>query len=195
MNVLSQILSSKIRAELFRLLFGVKNVELHMRALEREAGCSIGSIQSELKKLRTLQLVLARRNGNRLYYRANRDHPLYPDIHSMVLKTSGLVDYLKNRLEPCEEIQTAFVFGSIASGAERAESDIDLLIIGWIGLRAVSSLLADFQQTVGRELNPHVFSREEFCRRRAQKEHFVSNVLSSPKLFVKGSEHELAKMG
>jgi len=53
MNVLSQIVSSKVRAELFRLLFGVTNIELHMRELEREAGCTIGPIQSELKKAPT----------------------------------------------------------------------------------------------------------------------------------------------
>ena len=194
MNILTLILSSKVRAELFRLLFGVHSGELHMRELERKAGCTIGPIQSELKKLLGMQLVSARRSGNRLYYRANVEHPLYPDIRSMVLKTSGFGDYLQERLSKREDITFAFVFGSMASDEERATSDIDLMIIGSIGLRAVSGLLADFRATVGREVNPHVFSIEEFLKRKNEAEHFIATVLSSAKLFVKGTEHDLAEM-
>lgn len=195
MNILSLILSSKVRAEIFRLLFGVHDIELHMRELEREAGCTIGPVQSELKKLLGLQLVTARRSGNRLYYRANREHPLYPELHSLVLKTSGLCDYLKECLDPRDDISMAFVFGSIASGGEGATSDIDLMVIGSIGLRALSGVLADFRSVVGREVNPHVFSKEEFARRKREGEHFIRTVLASPRLFVKGTDHVLAEMG
>ena len=194
MNTLSLILSSKVRAELFRLLFGVHTCELHVRELERGVGCTIGPIQAELKKLLGVQLVSSRRDGNRLYYRANAEHPLYPDIHSMVLKTSGLGDYLRECFSRREDITLVFVFGSMASGEERATSDIDLMIIGSIGLRAVSGLLADFRATVGREVNPHVFSIEEFLKRRTEGEDFITTVLSSSKLFVKGTEHDLAEM-
>ena len=195
MNALSQILSSKVRAEIFRILFGVHSAELHMRELEREAGCTIGPVQTELKKLLGLQLVTSRRSGNRLYYRANREHPLYPEIHSLVLKTSGLCDYLREALNARDDITLAFVFGSMASGNNGAASDIDLMVIGSIGLRALSGVLADFRSTIGREVNPHVFSREEFLRRKQEGEHFIASVLSSSRLFVKGTEHDLAEMG
>jgi predicted nucleotidyltransferase len=89
----------------------------------------------------------------------------------------------------------AFVFGSIASGNEGAASDIDLMVIGSIGLRALSGVLADFRSVIGREVNHHVFSTEEFIRRKREGEHFISTVLTSSKLFVKGAEHELAEMG
>jgi len=195
MSILSQILSSKVRAEIFRLLFGVHAAELHMRELEREAGCTIGPVQSELRKLLGLQLVVSRRSGNRLYYRANRNHPLYPEIRSLVLKSSGLCDYLAECLNPRDDIAVAFVFGSVAVGNEGAASDIDLMVIGDIGLRALAGLLADFRSSIGRELNPHVFSREEFMVRRRDREHFISSVLASPRLFVKGTEHDLTEMG
>ena len=195
MNILSKILSSKVRAEIFRLLFGVHAVERHMRELEREAGCTIGPVQTELKKLLGMQLVTSRRSGNRLYYRANREHPLYPEIHSLVLKTSGLCDYLTGSFNARDDISLAFVFGSIAAGNEGAASDIDLMVIGSIGLRALSGVLADFRSTVGHEVNPHVFSKEEFLKRKNEGEHFISSVLSSPRLFVKGTEHDLAEMG
>ena len=195
MDILSQILSSKVRAGILRHLFGVNTVELHMREIQRVVGCTIGPIQSELKKLLALQLVKARRNGNRLYYSANQEHQLYPDIRSMVLKTSGLGDYLKELFRSLEDIEAAFIFGSIASGEDTVASDIDLMVIGTIGLRALTVLLAEFRGRIGRELNPHVFTREEFIKRRAEGEHFISTVISSSRLFVKGTDNELIKMG
>jgi uncharacterized protein len=195
MDILTQILSSKVRAAIFRHLFGVNAVELHMREIQRVADCSIGPVQSELKKLLTLQLVTARRNGNRLYYRANQEHQLYPDIRSMVLKTSGLGDYLKELFSDRADIETAFIFGSLASGEDTPASDIDLMVIGTIGLRALTAVLTDFRARVGREFNPHVFTKEEFIKRRMGGEHFISTVFSSSRLFVKGTDNDFTKMG
>lgn len=195
MDVLSQILSSKVRAGILRHLFGVNAVELHMREIQRVVGCTIGPIQSELKKLLELQLVTARRNGNRLYYSANREHQLYSDIRSLVLKTSGLGDYLKEVLRSIENIEVAFIFGSIASGEDTVTSDIDLMVIGSIGLRALTAALSDFRAVIGRELNPHVFTKEEFSKRRIDGEHFISTVIASSRLFVKGTDNDLVKMG
>ena len=166
-----------------------------MRDIERVAACTIGPVQVELKKLLALQLVIARRNSNRLYYKANQEHPLYPDIRSMVLKTSGLGDYLKELLSGRDDIETAFIFGSMASGEDTPASDIDLMVIGSIGLRALSAVLSDFRTRIGRELNPHVFTQEEFMKRRHDGEHFITNVISSPRMFVKGTNDDFTQMG
>lgn len=194
MDILTQILSSKVRAAIFRNLFGVNAVELHMREIQRVADCTIGPVQVELKKLLAVQLVSVRRNSNRLYYRANQEHPLYPDIRSIVLKTSGLGDYLKELFSKRDEIETAFIFGSMASGEDTAASDIDLIVIGAIGLRALSTVLIDFRIRVGREVNPHVFTHDEFMQRRKNGEHFITNVMASSRMFVKGTENDLVKM-
>lgn len=195
MDILTQILSSKVRAAIFRNLFGVNAVELHMREIQRVAACTIGPIQMELKKLLALQLVKTRRNSNRLYYQANQEHPLYPDIRSMVLKTSGLGDYLKELFSGRDDIETAFIFGSMASGEDTPASDIDLMVIGTIGLRDLSTVLSDFRTRVGRELNPHVFTQEEFMKRRKDGEHFITNVISSSRMFVKGTNDDFTQMG
>lgn len=194
MTILTKILSSKVRAELFRILFDVQARELYMRELEREVGCTIGPIQTELKKLRELELVLSRRSGNRLYYRANPDHPLYSDICSMVLKTSGLAPHLRTLFESRDDIIFAFIFGSIASDNQRATSDLDLMIVGDISLRILSGLLAELRKKLGREINPHVLKLTEFTERRRDGEHFISSVLGASKIFVKGSEDDFAKL-
>jgi predicted nucleotidyltransferase len=194
MSTLSGILSSRVRAEIFRLLFGLNEKELHMREMERQAALSLGTIRQDLQKLVKLDLVKARRDGNRLYYRANNDHPLFPEIRNLVLKTAGLVEFIKSALDR-EGIEVAFIFGSLARSKERAESDVDLMVIGTIGLRSLSSRLDGVSEQIGREINPHVLSIEEFRRRKQNGNHFLSNVLESPKLFIIGSENDLEAMG
>ena len=194
MIILAEILSSRVRAEIFRLLFGVNEVELHVREIERRSGLNISTVRQELEKLERLDLVIARRDGNRLYYRANRDHPLFSDIHNLVVKTSGLVDILREAVDK-EGVKIAFVFGSIAGNQADAGSDVDLMVIGDVGLRTLSGWLTGISDKIEREVNPHVLSEEEFARKKQSKEHFLSNVLSSPKLFIKGTEDELAGLG
>jgi DNA-binding transcriptional ArsR family regulator len=194
MNILVELLSSRVKAEIFRLLFGVGAHELHVREIERQSGLADATVRQELKRLLRLGIVAARPDGNRIYYRANTVHPLYTDIRNLVLKTSGLVEALRQALDS-PEISLAFVFGSVAAGAEQAESDIDLIVIGSLSLRQLGKLLSGIAARVGREINPHVFTVEEFSRRRRARDHFISAVLAAPKLFVKGSEDELTAMG
>jgi predicted nucleotidyltransferase len=111
-----------------------------------------------------------------------------------VLKTSGLGDYLKELFSNRDDIETAFIFGSMASDKNTAASDIDLIVIGTIGLRALSTVLIDFRIRVGREVNPHVFTNDEFLQRRNNGEHFITNVMVSSKMFVKGTENALVQM-
>ncbi len=193
MSSLAEILSSKIRAEIFRLLFGTNDEVLHMRDIERRSGFAIGTIQGELKKLLSLDLVLKEIDGNRTYYRANKSHPLYNDIHSLVLKTTGLVDVLKDALNT-PKIKLAFVFGSFARGEESADSDIDLMVIGSLGLRDITKLLTDSQEKTLREINPHAYSMNEFKKKNKADDHFVSQVVNGPKIFIIGNEDELKTM-
>lgn len=194
MNTLAELLSSRVKAEIFRLFFGVARRELHVREIERQSGLADATVRQELKRLSRLGVVESWRDGNRTCYRANTRHPLYPDIRGLVLKTSGLAEALREALTH-PGIRLAFVFGSVAAGVENADSDVDLVVIGAISLRQLGKLLSGVSAKVGREINPHVFSNEEFARRKMAREHFVATVLAAPKLFVIGSEDELEAMG
>jgi predicted nucleotidyltransferase len=193
MNLLAEILSSRTRAEIFRLLFGLNTKPFHLREIGRIAGLSTGSIRQETAKLRKFGLIISRKDGNRVYFEADKTHPLYGDICRITLKTAGLTDILRDALAT-DSIHYAFVFGSVARGDATAGSDIDLLVIGEIGLRKVTSLLSGLTDKLGREINPHVFSEKEFARRLRRKEHLVSKVMSSPKIFVVGKEDDLKAM-
>lgn len=194
MSLLADILTSKARAEIFRLLFGASGKELHMRELERQSGLTIGTVSQDLKKLKAMDLIKARKDGNRIYYRANNEHPLYHDIRNLVLKTDGLVEVLKSSLK-AKEIRVAFVYGSIASNNTGAHSDIDLMVIGNLTLRKVIFLLAGISQKIGREINPQVLNIKEFIRRKHSGDHFLTSVLGSQKIFIVGNKDELKTMG
>jgi predicted nucleotidyltransferase/DNA-binding HxlR family transcriptional regulator len=194
MNRLAEILSSRARAEIFRLLFGGTGEELHVREIQRRSGLNDSTIRQELRKLVRLDLVWSRRDSNRVYYRAKTENPLYPEIRNLVLKTSGLADVLRTALKD-KRIRMAFVFGSIARGEEKAGSDVDLMVIGDLGLRDASRLLSGISDKIGREINPHVLREDDFRKRVQTKEHFVSSVMESPKIFIIGSQHELETMG
>jgi len=195
MNLLAELLSSRVRAEIFRLLFDGREDELHMRELERRSGSAIGTIQTEVSKLSRLGLVLRRRDGNRLYYRANLDHPVYPDVLGLVTKTVGVVGLLREALVECSDVEFAFIFGSMARGEETAGSDVDLMILGTIGLRRLSGVFAGVAERVGREINPHVMKVEELVQRKKEGKHFVSELVSSPKILIKGQADDFEKLG
>jgi uncharacterized protein len=194
MNALAKILSSEGRAEIFRLLFDDRNAEVHVRELGRLSGISESALREELGRLVKLQLVQRRKSGNRVYYRANEQHPIYPEIRNLVAKTVGLAGVLREALAD-QAVRAAFVFGSAARGEMGAGSDVDLMVIGELGLRRVADLLAGVHGAMGREINPHVFTAAEYRRRLAENDHFLKSVMGGPKLFVIGGEDELAAVG
>ena len=194
MNLLAEILSSKVRAEIFRILFGTEVQEYHLREIQRRAKLAIGTVQQEATKLVKLELIIKQRDGNRTYYKANKEHPLYQEIHNLVLKTTGLAELLRKSLS-IETIKFAFVFGSFAAGTEKSESDIDIFIIGEISLRTVSKVLKEPVLRIGREINPHIMTSKEFITRKKDQEHFVKNVIESPKIMIIGTENEFARLG
>lgn len=191
MNLLIQIISSQVRAEIFRLLFNNKKPSIHLRDLQRKSQLSIGTIQKEITHLKKLDLIVPERDGNRLYYSANANHPLFKDICSLVEKTTGVAENLKNILNTVEKIECAFIFGSYAKGEEKSHSDIDLIVIGDVGLRALSSKLKEMTEQIEREVNPHVYSFKTWKEKLKKKDHFIRSLLNDKKIFLIGDEDVL----
>ena len=156
-------------------------------------------MKSARTKLSGLDLITSHRDGNRLYYRANPNHPLFHDVKNLVVKTTGAVPLLIEAFHSKEvsqnEILIAFIFGSIARNEEKAESDIDLMVIGNIGLRKISHLLSGMTEKLGREINPHLLIPKDFKKKLSTQDHFLTQVMGTKKLFIIGDENELEAMG
>jgi predicted nucleotidyltransferase len=191
---LSDLFGSKSRAEIFRILFSKPGQEFYLREIHRSSRMSIRPIQVELSRLMGLGLIRSRIDGNRVYYFANISHPFFSDIKSLVEKTSGFQAVLKAALID-SQIKLAFVFGSIASGKAKPESDIDLFIIGNIGLRTVTQMLAGVSEQLGREVNPQVMSEIEFRNKIEKRAHFVTALLDVQKLYIVGNEDDFKRLG
>lgn len=192
MNLLAQILSSQVRAEIFRLLFNDHKSSIHLRDLQRQSGLSIGTIQKEIAHLKELDLVTSERDGNRLYYSANVDHSLFKEISGLVEKTSGIAEQIKIALSSFKGIECAFIFGSYAKSEEKSHSDIDVIVIGTIGLRTLSSVFKTVTDKTQREINPHIYSIKSWKEKLKKKDHFIKNVLSEKKIFLIGDENVIS---
>jgi DNA-binding transcriptional ArsR family regulator len=167
----------------------------YVSELARRMGVPSSSLQRELQELTEAGILKSHRQGRMVYYRANPDSPLFPDLRGLLLKTAGLVDVLRDALKPlAARITLALVYGSIASGQERSESDIDLMVIGSVSPADLALPLRRAPEQLGREINPTVYSVAEFNRKRASKDHFLSQVLTSPRLIVLGSDNNLGKL-
>ncbi len=166
--------------------------EYHVRQLVRLTGLAPRTVQQEIEKLVEAEFLVERRSGNRRYLRANERHPLYTAVREIVLKTAGLGDILRDSLGT-DGIDFALVYGSIAAAEPKAGSDIDLLIVGSLGLREAVRRLQPAQDALGREINPNVWNRSEYDRRRRKKDPFLSRVLAGPTIpvigTVSGDEH------
>ena len=188
------ILFPRVRAEVLRLLFADAARELHLRDLTRQSGLGLGTVQDELEKLSKADIVTSRRDGNRRYYRANASHPLFTDLQQLVLKTTGLRDVLVDALKGVKGIEVALVFGSLAAGSGKAGSDVDLLVIGDAGLRALAPGLRRASESLGREINPITMTAAEYAKGR-KKHPLLLDIADKEKLFIRGGADELERLG
>ena len=130
-----------------------------------------------------------------VYYQANTDSPVFPDLRSLLLKTAGLVDVIAQALKPlAARLRTAFVYGSIAAGNEQSDSDIDLMIVGQVSPTELALPLRRARELLGREINPTVYTPAEVDKKRVANDPFLKQVLDKPKLFVLGNKDELGKV-
>ncbi len=159
--------------------------EYHLRELVRQTRLAPRTVHQEVEKLVRADLLSERRDGNRRYLRANDRHPLFRPVREIVLKTDGLADVLRSALGK-DGIEFALVYGSIAAATPTASSDIDLLVVGSLGLREAIRRLSAAQDTLGREINPNVWTRPEFDRRRHKADPFLGRLLDGPTIQVIG---------
>ena len=193
MSRLAALFHSEVRAGVVTLLFGLQPARMYQAEIIARLKFAGRSVEEELEKLVTLDLVETTKDGNRRYYAANRNHPWHAELCGLVLKSAGLADVLRTALGT-ERIEFAFVFGSVAALIETAESDVDLMVIGRIGLRELAPRLRSAVGRIGREINAHTFSRSEFKARVESGDHFISGVLAKPKLFIVGVENEFGNL-
>ena len=193
---LSDVLFGKGRGAILALLYGHPDQSFYYRQITRRLdSVSVGTLQRELDTLSRLGLIDRATVGKQVFYRANRLHPAFPELRALVAKTVGAIQVLRSALASlAERISLAFIYGSVARQEEKAESDVDLLIVGKATLEEVLARLGDVELSLGRAVNPTVYSAAEFKSKLAKGNHFLNSVVRGERVFVIGGEDELAKV-
>ncbi len=128
------------------------------------------------------------------FFRLNKEHPLYEEIKSIISKTIGLENELKKIIDKLDNVEYAFVFGSIAKGTENSGSDVDLMLIGDIDQDAFTSALSSLEGKIAREINYHIYSSQEITKKLKAGDNFISNIFSAPIIKLKGNPYDFRKI-
>ena len=182
--MLKVLFSSNDRVKILSLFVANPKNRYYLREIPKLIQSALRPVQRELKKLESAGLLKKIIEGNRTYYEINTDHYIYPELKTLVLKTTGFGALLKTALLKEKEVECAFIYGSYAENKETAKSDIDLFVIGNISDKKLQSIFTKYAHTYGRELNSVLYSPDEFAKKR--NGHFISSVLKKPKIMLKG---------
>jgi len=185
------LLLGKTRLSILSLLFLQPERRLYLRQILRLTGAGQGAVQRELAKLADAGILTKTREANLTYYQANPISPVFDNLKGLVEKTAGIAGFLRTALLPLAgTIEQAFLYGSVARGEERADSDIDLMVIGDVSFLAVVAAVSSLQELLGREVNSTVFTLQELRQRLDQGDNFVTRVMREDKVDLIGGDRE-----
>ncbi|UCE42249.1 MAG: nucleotidyltransferase domain-containing protein [Candidatus Aminicenantes bacterium] len=194
-NAVLSTLFGKTRRSILALLYSHPDESFYMRQILRTAGIAPGAGQRELNLLTESGIIRRTVSGNQVYYQANPECPIFWELKNIITKTVGIADIIRAQLVPIEErINIALLFGSVVQGKESKDSDIDILIVGDLTFAETVEKLAPVQKILGREINPTVFSSDEFRDKLKKGHHFLNSVLKSDLIYLIGDEIELKRL-
>lgn len=187
-------LFTKTQQKVLGLLYGNPEKSFYSNEIVRLANMGRGTVRRELDRMLSAGLLVMTREGNQQHYKADAASPVFDELRGIVMKTFGVVDVLREALVPLAgEIAMAFVYGSIASGEEHQGSDIDILVVGGVPFESIVAAVYPCQEVIGREINPNLYTPDEFMQKMNEKDSFVAQVIEKPKLMILGMEDDIRK--
>ncbi len=188
-------LFSKTRQGILAATYGQPERRWYLSELADWLGTSPSSLQRELKALSTTGILKTKREGNRIYFQAEANSPIFNPLRELVAQTLGVIPALKESLiQFAAQTECAFIYGSVARGEEKSTSDVDLLVIGAVGLANLAPTLRRLEKKFSRELNATCFAPEEFKEKARRANHFLTTVLKEKKIFIKGDADDLDRL-
>jgi predicted nucleotidyltransferase len=188
-KITEKIFGSRIRAKILGWLFTHPDESFFVRQIALILKEDPTNVSREMAKLEDLGILKSKRNGNLKHFQANQECPFFKELKGLVLKTTGVAGQIRASLDKRAGIEYAFIYGSYAKGEEKADSDVDLLIIGDVDMDRLDSNLHKLGKMMGREINYVLYSLEEFKSKRKAKDGFLMDVLSGKKIMVIGAEN------
>ncbi len=195
MTSLAALFPSPVVVDILTLFLTQPGEEYYQRSLAEKTGYSLAQVQYALERIEESGLVNKKKSGNRLYYRAEKRHPAFEDLKQVFLKTVALGDVLRTGLKPyANKVQFAFVYGSIATGEDHSDSDIDLFLLGDVSLKEIAQDISEWSETLKREINLVSYSQKEFKQRLTDKNRFAEELLNTTKIWLIGNDNDFTKL-
>jgi len=196
-DTIATTLFGRTRRNVLALLFGRPDEDFYLREVVRHTGAGMGAVQRELAALTEAGLISRRPRGKHVYFQANRRSPVFDELRGLIDKTAGVADVVRAALQVLRDeglIETAFIYGSVATGKQGPESDVDLMIIGEARISDLVPALRVAQDRLGREINPTVFRLSEIQERLRARDHFISRTFERPKIMLIGSDDDIEQL-
>ncbi len=192
-SVLADALFPKVRQRVLAVLFGTPDRSFYANEVIALAQSGTGAVQRELAGLSEAGLLTVRKQGNQKHYQANAGAPVFAELRGLVLKTMGLADVLRTALAPlAAQVDAAFIYGSVARQQDTAHSDVDVMIVSsTLGYGEVFGALESATLSLGRKVNPTLYTAADWTKRMEQDSAFVTRVWQQPKIWLLGNEAQL----
>lgn len=190
---IEKIFGSRIRAKVLAWFFMHTDESFFVRQLSNILKEDSTNLSRELSNLEQIGILLSTRQGTLKYFYTNKNCSFFNELKGLVLKTVGVIKEIKLAFEEFPGIRYAFIYGSYARKEEKADSDVDLMIIGDIDLDRLDSLISNIEKRSGRTINYVAYDYKEYSSKRKKKDGFIMDVLKDKKIMIIGDKGELEK--
>lgn len=194
---LGDALFTTTQKKVLGLLYVQPDKSFYTKEIIRLTGMGVATIKRELDRMLAAGILSLTKIGNQHHYQANPECPIYFELLGIVKKTFGVTDVIKAALLPVmDQIDFAFVYGSMAKGEETSNSDVDVMIISSsLAFADVMALLPEAEKAISRPVNPGIYTLEQFNKKIKNKNAFVCRVMDQHKLWLKGSDDDIRAAG
>jgi predicted nucleotidyltransferase len=186
------LLKTKLRKDLLSYLFSNPDKNCYLRELASLIDADAGNLSRELRMLEGEGLLISKKQGNQKMFRINKKYPLFKELKQIIFKTTGIEGSLRKLLSSYRGIKKAFIYGSYSKNIENSASDVDLMIVGDVPVRDLTSGIRSLEDKLSREINFTVFSEKEYDKEKQKNGSFVHIVESGKKISLKEPEGEKA---
>ncbi len=196
MKMKGNLLGSKLRCKILTCFFTHPEKTFYVRELQKLLKKDPTNISRVLKNLSDQGILKSEKRGGRKYYKANSNSPIYPELKSIILKTTGVAGSIKEKLSKLKNVKFAFIYGSFAKNTENINSDIDLMLVleGKVNLDLLHEVMLEIENNLRREINYIIYNPEEFKGKILAQNGFLKNILKDRKIMLIGKEDELQRL-
>ena len=184
-------LFSSTRAELLSLFFNNPDEKFYLREIARHINKDAAGIKRELDTLVKIGLLGVEKRGVQKYYFADKTSPIFSEMKGLIFKTTGIQGSIKAVLSRLKGVQAAFIYGSYAKGAEKEDSNINLMVIGQVNITELNDVVMGLEEKMKREIDYLAFDEQEYRKRKDAKDPFIREIVKGKKIFLLGKEDDI----